>query len=324
MHTLVTLSSLVLVLLAGYAALLWLRHVQGWGRRRDLQVLVLAAPLVSLALALGGLSHFAGRACFRGAPAWDYVLGLVAPLAMGLVALGGLLLGLARLVLMRRVVARSGQPASAEVQGRADHLATRLGTPRPRVLCAVYDRPLALTCGLFRPTLLLSTWLVEHLDQHELESVLAHELGHVARRDYLVVWLTTLLRDAFFYLPTSWAAYGQLQQEKELACDDLAISATNRPLALASALAKVWHQVLDGPGFGLAQPLADATSGIEGRIERLLATLEPAPSASRARVVTLSSGVTVIALLVAAEAATLALMLAPMGCGPMVWITRLV
>ena len=52
------------------------------------------------------------------------------------------------------------------------------------------------------------------------------------------MWLATVLRDAFFYLPTSWAAYRQLSHEKELICDDLAIGSTHRPLALASALAR--------------------------------------------------------------------------------------
>ena len=57
----------------------------------------------------------------------------------------------------------------------------------------------------------------------------------------LVIWFATVLRDAFFYLPTSRVAYHQLQHEKELACDDLAVGVTHWPLALASALAKAWQ-----------------------------------------------------------------------------------
>src|SRR5439155_7584396 len=107
---------------------------------------------------------------------------------------------------------------------------------------------------------------------------LAHELGHVARRDYLVIWLATVLRDAFCYLPTSWAAYRQLQREKELACDDLAVAATNRPLALASALAKVWQQAVSAPTLATVQPFMEASEAIEGRIERLLAAPEAGAS----------------------------------------------
>src|SRR3546814_19887548 len=52
------------------------------------------------------------------------------------------------------------------------------------VVCEA-DRPLALTFGIRRPTVLLSDWMVRCLDVHELESVLAHEVGHVVRRDSL-------------------------------------------------------------------------------------------------------------------------------------------
>ena len=93
--------------------------------------------------------------------------------------------------------------------------------------------------------MLLSTWMVDHLDQQELEAVLMHELVHVRRRDYLLNWVALLLRDAFFYLPTSRIAYRQLHYEKELASDDLVAQSTKRPLALASALTKVWLSLVD-------------------------------------------------------------------------------
>ena len=316
MHTLPGLASVLLVVLAGSLALGALRRLGGWPGRRELQFLVLAAPVVSLGLGIGGLHHFAGQTCFLGAPPWDYALGVALPLGMGLVALGGLGLGVVRLALIDRVVAGGSRPAGPELRALADRLAERLGARRPRVLLRAYDRPLALTCGLWRPTVLLSTWMVERLDRQELEAVLAHELGHVARRDYPVVWLATVLRDAFCYLPTSRAAYRQLQHEKELACDDLAIAATNRPLALASALAKVWQPALGAPTFETAQPLVKVGEAIEGRIERLLAAPGPTASQSRSRLIALGVGGSALAGLLVLEAANVAVMLTPMGCGP--------
>jgi beta-lactamase regulating signal transducer with metallopeptidase domain len=194
------------------------------------------------------------------------------------------------------------------------------------VLLYVYDRPLALTCGLFRPTVLLSTWMVEHLDRRELEAVLAHELEHVARRDYLVTWLATMLRDAFFYLPTSWAAYRQLQQEKELACDDLAAGATHRPLALASALAKVWQHAVEGPRFarlGTAQSLTGVDESINDRIERLLATPQPLPKTAPVRIGMWSGSIAALVGLLVLEAANVAIMLTLMGCGPALLLGKL-
>jgi beta-lactamase regulating signal transducer with metallopeptidase domain len=115
--------------------------------------------------------------------------------------------------------------------------------------------------------------MIQHLDQYEVEAVLAHELEHVVRRDYLFTWITLVLRDAFFYLPTSRRIYRQIQIEKELMCDQQAVQRTHRPLALASALTKVWlHAVesLETPQLHMAQPLTGRHAEIQARVERLL------------------------------------------------------
>jgi beta-lactamase regulating signal transducer with metallopeptidase domain len=245
---------------------------------------------------------------------------------MGGIAFSALSLGIARLALMAQLVARSGALADPELQSFADDLARRLGSHRCRVLLRVYDRPLAFTCGIFRPTVLLSTWMVERLDRRELEAVLAHELGHVARRDYLVIWLATVLRDAFFYVPTSWAAYRQLQHEKELACDDAVVGTTQRPLALASALAKVLLHAVEEPQlarFGIAQPLVRVGVPVNSRIERLLATPQPTQKRARLRTGTLGISISALVGLLLLEAANVSLMLALMGCGPALLLGKL-
>lgn len=168
--------------------------------------------------------------------------------------------------------------------------------------------------------------MLAHLDQRELESVLAHELGHVARRDYHVVWLATVLRDAFFYLPTSWAAYHLLEHEKELACDELAVRATRRPMALASALGKVWQQSLGGPSLGPAQLLVGAGNAIEIRIEHLLSTETSgmgSGTATRSHRYALAMGAAALLGLLVLQAANAAVMLAPMGCGPLTLLGRI-
>jgi len=325
-HTLLGLSSTLLVILGSYLTFGQLRRLGDWAQRRTVQCFVLAVPVVSLGLGLGGLHHFVGRACLRDAPSWDSLIGLALPVGMGLIALGALVLGVARLALLERVVARRSTPAGPQLQSLADEMAERIGAVRPRLRLCASARPLALTCGLFRPTILLSTWMVEHLDRRELEAVLAHELEHVARRDYLVVWLATMLRDAFFYVPTSWAAYRQLQQEKELACDDLAVGATHRPLAMASALAKVWQHAVGGGQFaqcGTAQHLVGEGESINDRIERLLARPEPTVSRQRTPLGTLAMSLPALVGLLILEAANVVFMLALMECGPALLLGRL-
>ena len=321
MHILLGLSSLLPILLGGFLALSILRRLTGWSRRRDLQLLILAAPVASLGLSVSELYHLVSEICFIRTPPWDYILSMALPLGMGLVALGGVSLGVVRLAFMMWVVGRRSTPIDPASQTFVDGLIERLGVARPRVLLCAYDRPLALTAGLWQPSIVLSTWMVEHLDRRELEAVLAHELGHIARRDYLIIWLATMLRDAFCYLPTSWVAYRQLQYEKELACDDWVIDTTNRPLALASALAKTWQYAVSGPSFGLAQLLGGGSELLESRIERLLALSKPLTSTLRSRLVGLSVGLLGLSVLVLVAAVNVAVPLALMDCGPasLVW-----
>ena len=315
MHTLLTVSSVILVMLTCCLVLRRLPRMTSWTGRRAAQVAILTVPIISLSLALGALVHFANRACFLTTLPWDYALGLGLPLLMGLVALGSIALGVARVVLARRRLLRGAIGAPPAPRRTLDRLARKLAIPPPFLLLCPADRPIALAWGLRQPVVLLSTWMLEHLDEREVEAVLAHELGHIARRDTRVIWLATVLRDAFWYVPTSRLAYQQLQDEKEFACDELAASVTRRPLALASALAKVWRHTTQHPGISLAPRLIGGGDAIEQRITRLLAW--PATSASSARSWrVVISGAAVTLGLLALQVTMLTALLAPMGCGP--------
>lgn len=316
MHVVLILLSLLLVVLGGYATLGVLRRVEGWRRRRRLELLVLAAPAASLSVAAIGLYHFMGRVCFLAAPPWDDILSTAGPATMGVVVLGAIAWGTLRLGLMSWTFARGTNPADPGLQALAERLAQRLGVPRPQVRVCVSGRPVALNWGVRRPTLLLSTWMLDHFDAQELEAVLAHELGHAARQDALVVWLATVLRDAFFYLPTSRLAYRQLQADKELASDDLAVRVTEQPLALASALAKVWQQAVDHPALSAAQAFTEEGPGLEQRIERLIETKKQ-PAAPRSPAGVVSVGASALVGLLALQAVSVMVMfLDPMSCGP--------
>jgi len=309
-----SLSSILLVTLGSYLTIGTLHHLGDWSQRRKVQCFVLAAPLVSLGVGVSGL-------CLRGIAPWDSLLGVALPVTMLAVALGAIGLGLVRLGLMAHVIARSRGIADPELQTLTDDLAQRLGlgSTRPRVLLRISHRPLACTCGLWQPRILLSTWMIEHLDHRELEAVLAHELEHVARHDYFVTWLATVLRDAFFYIPTSWIAHRQLRQEKELACDDLVIGITHRPLALASALTKVWLYSMNEPlnvKLSAAQSIAGAKETINCRIERLLTKTEIPEKKHRSRAVAVHMSISALIVLLLPAAANTILMLVLMGCGP--------
>lgn len=327
MHTLLALSSLLLVLLGSSLLLSRLRSVHDWSQRRIVQLSVLVMPSVVLGLGMSGWHHFVCHVCFVGAPLWDMMLGAAVPVVMAAIALAAVGLGLVRLLLMRRVVTRNALFVHPDIQALADELGRHMHTRHARVFLSFSEKPLAFTCGIFRPMVVLSTWMVEHLDQRELEAVLTHELEHVARHDYLVVWLSLVLRDAFFYLPTCQSAYRQLQHEKELACDDMTVRVTRRPLALASALAKVWHNVVAEPqflsAFGAAQPLVKGGEVTHRRIERLLSFSPSKVTTPTSRPPTFGMKVFALGLLLVVQCANVLIMVALMGHNPLVLLGKM-
>ncbi|MBO0779278.1 MAG: M56 family metallopeptidase [Ktedonobacteraceae bacterium] len=254
-----------------------IEHAPG---RRLLQLEALALPLSSLLVLVMGIRHlFVSRCLLDGSWSWwSHLLALLLVLAMGGIVLGAILLGLCRHLVM--IIAMKQQPATVDphLETRVKQLASALHLPQFQVRVMPLMRPLALLYGIKHPTMLISTWLLTHLDQEELEAVLTHVLVHVLRCDYLVNWAAMILRDAFFYLPTSRYAYRQSLYERELACDDRVVQITGRPLALASALAKVGlHQ----RGVSLLPSTRTLTSRDErltSRIRRLL-TITSAQSA---------------------------------------------
>jgi beta-lactamase regulating signal transducer with metallopeptidase domain len=282
-------------------------------------------PSVLLGLGIASLHHFIGRICLMGTPLWDVLLGAGVPLGMSLIALGAAGIGVLRLLFMRRVTARTAVLVHPRLQGRVNELTLQLHASPTRIFLYPSNKPLAFTSGVFRPTIVLSTWMLEHLDQRELEAVLVHELEHVARHDYFVIWLSLVLRDAFFYLPTCHIAYHQLQQEKELACDDLVVNVTQRPLALASALAKVWQNAVAEPPFatfGAVQPLIKDEEATHRRIERLL-SLSSKKTSGASRVNTFSLKLLVAGIFLGVQSGNIIIVLAIMGCNPVALLEKL-
>ena len=323
-HTLLEFFSLVLATVGSALTMKMLNAIHEWSWRRALQLLILVMPLVAVGLGFSlfhRLFHYLCALFSIPSPAWlesasPTWLDRAFPIGLFVVALGAVCFGGIRLILMARVMRRCGAHHDAALEHYAHDVAQRLGAVRPRVLLCSSDHPLALTYGIFRPTILLSTWMVEKLDHQELEAVLAHELQHVARFDYLIVLLATVLRDAFFYLPTSRKAYRQLQQEKELVCDDLVVRATKRPLALASALTKVWLHRIETPPYAMmggAQLLANGSTWTDYRIQRLM-DAPPLPKTLPSRLHVLSTSLSIVLAFVVAQGISCFLLLAMLGC----------
>jgi len=95
-----------------------------------------------------------------------------------------------------------------------------------RVLPVVQSRAVTSPAlfGFIRPWLLLPDGLVEKLSPRELHFVFLHELAHLKRRDIAVNWLMTLVQILHWFNPMVWFAFDRMRADRELACDELALS----------------------------------------------------------------------------------------------------
>jgi beta-lactamase regulating signal transducer with metallopeptidase domain len=125
------------------------------------------------------------------------------------------------------------------VTGLVSKLAARMGVCRS---VSIRIGPVAMspaTFGFFRPVILLSAATVLGIAPQQLEAVLAHELAHIRRHDYLVNVLQMLVETLFFYHPAVWWASRRIRIERELCCDDVAVQACGDAVGYAQALTSV-------------------------------------------------------------------------------------
>ena len=96
-----------------------------------------------------------------------------------------------------------------------------------------------MVIGHLKPVLLLPIGLVAGLPADEVEALLAHELAHVMRRDYLVNVLQNLVEILYFFHPGVRWISAAVRQEREHCCDDFAVALCGDAQNYARALARL-------------------------------------------------------------------------------------
>jgi beta-lactamase regulating signal transducer with metallopeptidase domain len=126
------------------------------------------------------------------------------------------------------------------------------------------DTPLVI--GHFKPIILLPIGLVNGLSVAQVEAILAHELAHVRRHDFLVNLFLTGLEVVLFYHPVYWWLAGRINQEREKCCDDVAVAACGNPRMYARTLLSVEEHRQSGV---LAMAFAKEGGQLQNRIQRI-------------------------------------------------------
>ena len=151
-----------------------------------------------------------------------------------------------------------------------ERLRQRLGYRRVVALfeSALVQTPMAI--GWLKPVVLLPIGLINRLSVAEVEAVLAHELAHIARRDWIFNLLQAFIESLFYHHPAVWWMSNVVRRERENCCDDAALAATGNPLAFAKALVQVQEMATPAPVLALALSGSNRRHPLLDRVRRIL------------------------------------------------------
>lgn len=166
------------------------------------------------------------------ATAWPLWLALAWLAGSALAALR-LLFGLGWL----RGVLRASQPWQDPAwQARVADMARRLRLSRAVGLRVARNLSTPVTAGWLKPVILVPASLVTGMPADLLAALLAHELAHVRRHDYLVNLLQHAAEVLLFFHPSIWWLSRRLRIERERIADQMAAALIGGPMPLARAL----------------------------------------------------------------------------------------
>lgn len=174
------------------------------------------------------------------------------------------------LLLRTRTIAaalRSPAPASQRELEALAHAKRILGirSAVDLVRSPICEAPAVLR--IVRPVIVLPARGCDDLTGDELESLLLHELAHVARRDNLIALLTSAAGALLWFHPLVWLAMRQLDTTREQSCDERVAEAMRQTDSYLEALTKVCRAVIAPRTAGAA---CMAGANVKERIEHLM------------------------------------------------------
>lgn len=165
-------------------------------------------------------------------------------------------------------------PVGAMVADRVQALAMALRVSRAVRVTQSAAVQVPAVIGWLRPIILLPASVLTGLSAPQLDAILAHELAHVRRHDFAANLLQTAAEILLFYHPACWWVSRRVRAERELCCDDIAVSLCGDRLLYATALAEL-ESLRAAPS--LAPALAATDGPLLQRVRRLLSPLPAGP-----------------------------------------------
>lgn len=194
---------------------------------------------------------------------WLDALWLSGVVLLSLRALGGWWL-------LQRTSRRTMDAAPHTLRLRLDVLRRNMAIPRFVELRLSHKIENPVTAGVLRPWILLPVSALTSLSPEQIEVVLAHELAHIRRADYLWNLLQTMVETLFFFHPAVWWISRRVREERELCCDDVAIESCHDPAVYAAALLRLEEERQSRLRLAMALDGHQSRAGLRARILRIL------------------------------------------------------
>jgi uncharacterized protein (TIGR03435 family) len=172
-----------------------------------------------------------------------------------------------------RMTFRQVRPAPPEWQQILNRLQARIQVTLPvkLLVSSLIQSPVVI--GWLRPVVLIPVSALAGVPCEHLEALLAHELAHIRRHDYLINILQSIAEATLFYHPAVWWISRHIRIERENCCDDVAVSVTGDPVVYVLALSDFETR----RSTRVAPALAATGGSLKHRIARLLGASSPAP-----------------------------------------------
>ena len=122
--------------------------------------------------------------------------------------------------------------------------------------------------GYFKPIVLLPVSMLSGIPENQLEIIIAHELAHIKRHDYLFQFIQGILELLFFYHPVFWWLSSVVNTEREHICDDLAVKVCGESLTLIKALNNM--EAIRKKQYDLVLGLSGKKDNVLKRAQRIL------------------------------------------------------
>ena len=153
-----------------------------------------------------------------------------------------------------------------EIQAAISRLVDSVGLRRPVscFLSVMVEVPTVV--GWLRPQVLIPMKSLTRLTLQQLEALLAHEIAHIRRHDYLVNILQVTAEALLFFHPAVWWISGRIRVERENCCDDMAVVLCSGDRRLVAQALFAMEEQRGTPVLGVAA----AGGSLPDRIRRLV------------------------------------------------------